>query len=69
MQRAGRWDHSIRVFREMEAAGIAPDVVAHNAAIAAYARGGGWERAWAVFAAMRRAGLKPRWRPGLRAGG
>jgi hypothetical protein len=33
-----QWEQSIRVFREMEAAGVAADVVAHNAAIAACAK-------------------------------
>ena len=60
MQKAGRWDASVSVFHQMEAAGITPDVLAHNAAITAYARGGSWEKAWAVFAGMRRAGLRPR---------
>lgn len=39
MQKAGRWQHSLQVFGQMEAAGVEPDVAAHNAAIAAHARG------------------------------
>jgi hypothetical protein len=35
-----QWERSLEVFREMEAAGIMPDVVARNAAIAACAKAG-----------------------------
>lgn len=40
LQRAGQWRQSMEVYRRMEAAGVQPDVVAHNSAIAACAKVG-----------------------------
>ena len=36
-----QWEESLRVFRRMEAGGVSPDVMAHNAAITACAKVGG----------------------------
>ena len=38
LQKGGQWEASVAAFRSMAASGVAPDVVAHNAAIAACAR-------------------------------
>lgn len=46
LQKAGQWEQSVAVFREMRAAGVAPDVVAYNAAIAACARVRPRRRCW-----------------------
>lgn len=47
--RAGKWQHALEAFTEMEEAGIAPDVAAFNSGISACAAAGAWDRGWAIF--------------------
>lgn len=49
----------MRMFREMEEAGIQADVQAYNSVISSCARGGRWEHAWEVCSSMRRIGCQP----------
>jgi pentatricopeptide repeat protein len=47
------------MLQEMQATGVAPDVITYSILISACAKGGKWERALALLEEMRAAGVKP----------
>lgn len=49
----------MQFFREMEEAGVRPDLKAYNSIISACARVARWEDAWDICSTMRRSGMQP----------
>ncbi|CAM9605589.1 unnamed protein product, partial [Hapterophycus canaliculatus] len=55
----GGWKNNLALMKEMEEAGIAPNVYAYNATISACGWEGRWAEAVAVFRRMRKKGVAP----------
>lgn len=49
LQRAGQHKRAVALFAQMERDGVAADVTAYNAAMAACAKNRDWQRAWSLF--------------------
>ena len=51
-EKGGQWEQALSLLKEMQDAGVTPDVISPSAAISACEKGGQWEQALSLLKEM-----------------